>query len=277
MKHGDGIFQGAGGLELSYRAWGPEGEARAVLALVHGHGEHAGRYENVVGALAPRGCAVYGFDHRGHGRSPGQRGHIDSWREYREDVRLFLGLIGRDEPGLPVFLMGHSMGALVALDYLIHGSDGLRGAIVSGAPIEPLGVAKPYLVYTSRALSRIWPRFPLRLALDVSALSRDAAVLEAYAADPLVHGRITTRWGAESLAAVKRVKAGAAGVRVPILMIHGGADRLNSAEGVERFFEKLTVADKTLRIYPDMFHELHNDIGHEAVTRDVAEWLARRI
>jgi alpha-beta hydrolase superfamily lysophospholipase len=277
VKHRDGIFRGAGGLELSYQVWRSARETRAVLAIVHGHGEHVGRYENVVSVLAPLGYVVCGFDHRGHGRSRGQRGHINSWEEYREDVRYFLQLIGHDEPDRAIFLMGHSMGALVVLDYLIRYSDGVRGAIISAAPIEPVGVAKPYLVSISRTLSMILPRFPLRLSLDISALSRDAAVVKAYAADPLVHGRFTARWGTESLAAVTRAKAGAAALKVPILMIHGRADRLNSPEGIEPFFERITVADKSLRIYPDMYHELHNDIGHEGVTADLAEWLARHI
>jgi alpha-beta hydrolase superfamily lysophospholipase len=277
VKHTIGIFRGALGLELSYQAWRFEREVKAVLAISHGHGEHVGRYGNVVKALVPRGFAVYGFDHRGHGRSRGWRGHINSLNEYREDVRLFLQLIEHEEPGRPIFLMGHSMGALVVLDYLIHCSGGLSGAVISGAPIVPVGVAKPYLVYLSRALSKIWPRFPLRLALDTSALSRDAAVVRAYLADPLVHGRFTARWGTESLAAVERVKANAAAGKAPILFIHGGADRLNSPEGIERFFEVMTVADKSLRIYPDMYHELHNDIGSEEVVTDVAEWLERRV
>ncbi len=277
MKHRDGIFRGAGGLELNYQVWRPDREIRAVLAIVHGHGEHGGRYENVVSALVPLGYVVYGFDHRGHGRSRGQRGHINSWEEYREDVGHFLQLIGDDEPDRAIFLMGHSMGALVVLDYLMHYSDGMRGAIISGAPIEPVGVAKPYLVYISRALSMLFPRFPFRLSLDISALSRDTTVVKAYAADPLVHGRFTARWGTESLAAVKRVKAGAAALNIPILMIHGRADRLNAPEGIEPFFEKIPIADKSLRIYPDMYHELHNDIGHERVTADLAEWLASHI
>ena len=277
VKHSIGIFRGALGLELSYQVWRLGHEIKAVLAIVHGHGEHIGRYGNVVKVLAPRGFAVYGFDHRGHGRSPGRRGHINSWNEYREDVRLFLQLIDHEEPGRPIFLMGHSMGALVVLDYLIHSSNGLCGAVISGAPIVPVGVAKPYLVYISRALSKIWPRFPLRLALDTSALSRDAEVVRAYVTDPLVHGRFTARWGTESLSAVERVRTNAAAVKVPILLIHGGADRLNSPEGIKRFFEIMTVADKSLRIYPDMYHELHNDIGSEEVVADVAEWLVKRV
>jgi alpha-beta hydrolase superfamily lysophospholipase len=273
MKHTEGIVRGTDGIELYYQCRQPEGEARAVLAIVHGHGEHSGRYANVVHALVPRGCAVYGFDHRGHGRSRGQRGHIDSWAQYRGDVGAFLRMIENREPHRPVFLMGHSMGALVVLDYLIHDSKGLRGAIISGAPIQPAGVVKPVLVFASRLLSRVCPRFPMRLGLDASALSRDAAVVRAYVEDPLVHGRFTARWGAEALDAVARVKARAADVDVPVLLVHGEADRLNLPGGMRDFFAKVGSADKTLLVYPEMYHELHNDLGYDRYLSDLERWL----
>jgi len=277
MRQSEGIFHGAGGLELFYRGWLPDGDARAALAICHGHGEHSGRYENVVDSLVPRGFAVYGFDHRGHGRSPGRRGHIDSYAQYRADVGAFLRLIESREPDRLVFLMGHSMGALVVLDYLIHDSNGIRGAIVSGAPIEPAGVAKPALVLVSRLLSRVCPRFPMRLGLDVSALSRDAGVVRAYIEDPLVHGRFTARWGMESLAAVARVKARAAELTVPVLFIHGEADRLNLPGGVRSFFDRAASLDKAIEIYPEMFHELHNDLGYDRVLSDLGHWLERHL
>ncbi len=277
MKQDEGVFQGAGGIELYFRCRRPDGETRGVLAIVHGHGEHSGRYANVVDALVPRGYAVYGFDHRGHGRSPGRRGHIDSWAQYRGDVEAFLRLIESREPHRPVFLMGHSMGALVALDYLIHDSKGIRGAIISGAPIEPAGIAKPALVLMSRLLSRVCPRFPLRLALDTSALSRDEAVVRAYVDDPLVHGRFTARWGTESLAAVARIKARAAEVDVPVLFVHGEADRLNLLIGIRDFFPKVASTDKTLRIYPEMFHEPHNDFGYDRYLSDLERWLTEHL
>jgi len=169
------------------------------------------------------------------------------------------------------------MGALVVLDYLLHDSKGIRGAIISGAPIEPAGVAKPALVLLSRLLSRVCPRFPLSTTLDISALSRDAAVVRAYRADPLVHGAFTARWGVEALAAVARVKAHAASVHVPILFIHGGADRLNLAAGVRQFFERVACADKSLQVYPEMFHELHNDLGYDRVLSDLDLWLGRHV
>jgi alpha-beta hydrolase superfamily lysophospholipase len=272
-----GLFEGAGCVELFYRCRRPDGDARAVLAIVHGHGEHSGRYEKIADFLVARGIAVCGFDHRGHGRSRGQRGHIDSWAQYRADTAAFLRLMGRLEPRCPVFLMGHSMGALVVLDYLIHDPAGIRGAIISGAPIEPAGVAKPALVLMSRLLSRVCPRFPMSLSLDVSALSRDAAVVRAYVEDPLVHGRFTARWGTESLAAVARVKARAAEVNVPLLFVHGEADRLNLLIGIRDFFAKVTSIDKTLHIYPEMFHEPHNDFGYDRYLSDLERWLEEHL
>jgi alpha-beta hydrolase superfamily lysophospholipase len=277
MKHREEIFRGAGGVDLCGHCWHAAPDPRAIVAVVHGHGEHSGRYMNVVHSLLPRGYAIYGFDHRGHGRSRGQRGHINSWAEYRGDVKTFLRWIAERESHPPIFLMGHSMGALVALDYLLHDSTGIAGAIISGAPIEPAGVAKPYLVLLSRLLSRVCPRFPLRLALDTSKLSRDAAVVRAYVNDPLVHGKFSARWGTESLAAVARVKARAGDVNVPMLFIHGEADRLNSPDGVRTFFENVASADKTLHLYPDMYHELHNDIGYDRVMMDLEQWLGRHL
>jgi alpha-beta hydrolase superfamily lysophospholipase len=277
MKHSEGTFRGAGGLDLYGQCWQDAREPQAIVAIVHGHGEHGGRYMNVVRSLLSHGCAVCAFDHRGHGRSRGQRGHINSWSEYREDVGSFLFWIADRENHRPVFLMGHSMGALVALDYVLRGSGGIAGAIISGAPIEPAGVAKPALVLLSRLLSRAVPRFPLRLALDTSALSRDAAAVRAYAEDPLVHGRFTARWGTESLAALAWVKAHAPDVNIPILFIHGGGDRLNLSDGSRRFFERVASSDKTIHVYPDMFHELHNDIGYDQVMKDLAQWLTEHL
>ncbi len=173
--------------------------------------------------------------------------------------------------------MGHSMGALVVLDYLLNDPNGIRGAIISAPPLEPAGVAKPLLVLLSRVLSRVAPRFPMRLGLDVSALSRDEAVVRAYVEDPLVHGRFTPRWGAESLDTLAKVKTRAGDVSVPILFIHGEADRLNLPEGSRSFFERIAFPDKTLHLYPDMYHELHNDIGHEAVIGDLERWLGRHL
>ena len=214
MEHREGTFQGVGNLDFYWQSWRPEIAPRASLAVIHGFGEHSGRYANVVSHFNPKGYAVYGFDLRGHGRSPGQRGHIDSWDEYRKDVKSFLHLVNQHDPNLPLFMWGHSMGALIALDYLLHNPEGLRGSIISGAPLAPVGVAKPLLVWIARVLSRVWPRFSLPLGLDLQALSRNPEVVRAYEADPLVHGKTTVRWGTEILQVIEGVKAHPAEVRI---------------------------------------------------------------
>lgn len=273
MKHEEGFFRGTKGLELYYQHWQPDAEPRAIIAIVHGVGEHSGRYMNVVKPLTTHGYAVYGYDHRGHGRSAGRRVHINRWGEYREDLKIFLDTVTKQEPEKPVFLYGHSMGALIALEYLSHHPQRLSGAIISGAPIEPAGVSKPYLVALARTLSGVWPRFSVNLGLDITALSRDPDVAKAYETDPLVSRRATVRWGTESLNTISWVKAHATKINIPILLIHGEADRLSLAQGTRSLFEIMTHADKTLRIYPGGYHEPHNDIDHEQVVADIQQWL----
>ncbi len=277
MGHSEGTFRGMDGLDLYYQCWRPDGKAKAVLAIVHGVREHSGRYTDVADYLTARGYVVYGLDQRGHGRSPGQRGHINAWEEYRGDAKAFLAMIGQQEPDLPVFLLGHSMGALVALDYLLSHPEGLRGAITSGAPLEPVGSMKPYRVALVRLLSRIRPRFSSASGVDASAISRDPAVVRAYESDPLVHDKVSARWATEFFSTIERVKPRAAEVKIPILMIHGGADRIVSANGSRTFFEKIGSSDKELKVYPGSYHEPHNDIDREQVLTDMERWLDRHL
>lgn len=261
-------------MELYFSCWRPRGDARAIVALVHGIGEHVGRYTTLVTHLTAAGFAVCGFDHRGHGRSPGRKGHIGSWTEYREDVRAFLGVAEKQFPGRPVFLYGHSLGALIVTEYVIaYPGGGLVGLIASGIPLQPTGVAKPHLIALARILSRVWPTFSISLGVDGSRLSRDPDVVRDYDEDPLVHHVASMRWGAETLAAIERVRSRAAAIRLPILVLHGGNDKINSVEGSKELFEKVSSADKQLRIYPGGAHEPHNDINRAQVALDVEEWL----
>lgn len=270
-------FAGSGGMQLFSRCWRPEGDPRAVVVLVHGISEHSGRYATLVDHLTASGFAVCGFDHRGHGRSPGRWGHINNWSEYRGDVRAFLEHVRNEVPGKPVFLYGHSLGALIVSEYVLDNPQGLSGLIVSGIPLKPSGVAKPQLVALARLLSRVLPTFSVSLGVDPPKLSRDAAVSRAYLDDPLVHHRVSMRWGTETLAAIERVRSRATEIRLPILILHGGSDGVNSVEGSQELFDKVSSADKQLRIYPGGAHEPHNDLGRAQVVRDVEEWLDRHL
>jgi alpha-beta hydrolase superfamily lysophospholipase len=242
---------------------------------VHGVGEHSGRYPSVVGPVVEAGYAVYGYDHRGHGRSDGPRVHVDRWSEYRDDLRAQLARISAEQPGKPVVLYGHSMGSLVTLDYLVRGSDGLAGAIISGTALRPVGVGSPALIATARVLTHVTPRVRVSLHIKATDLTRDPAQVEIHGADPLLTDRATVRWGTESLDAVTAVEPRLSAIDLPLLVIHGEADPLNSVEGAKTLYEVASSADKTLRVYPGAKHEPHNDFGHEQVASDIVEWLDR--
>lgn len=277
MRHLEGTFKGFGDLELYCQSWRPRDTPRAAVAVVHGFAEHSGRYGNVAGHLVPRGFAVHGYDLRGFGRSPGPRGHVDAWAEHREDAAAFLAKVGGEEPGLPLFLFGHSMGGLIALDYALRRPEGLAGVVASGPGLEPVGVAKPHLVLLAKLLSRVWPRFSLEVSLDGSAVSRDPEVVRAYVEDPLRNPRGTVRWGTEVLGAIAWIKAHAARMKVPLLMVHGGDDRIASPEGSRKFFAEVELPDKELHVYEGVYHEPHNDLDHGKVLADVGDWLERHL
>jgi len=277
MQHNETSFEGADGISLYSQCWLPENPPRAVVAIVHGVGEHSGRYMNVVDYVVPNQIGVYGYDLRGYGRSPGQRGHIDSWMQYRIDLLNFLKMIRAQQLGRPIFLMGHSMGALIALDFILSEHEKIAGAIIAGAPIDPVGVGKPYLVALARILSRIYPRFSIDLGLDHDALSRIPSVLRSYKEDPLVHGKVSARWGTESLSALESVKMQGENINIPILMIHGEADRINSAEGARKFFDQIRFHDKEFRGYPGSYHEVHNDLDYQKMLSDLLDWINRHI
>ena len=280
MQHTTGTFQGAGGMELYYQSWSPdpELERRAALVIVHGLGEHSGRYGNVVEHLLPRGIAVYSFDLRGHGRSPGRRGHINAWSDLHEDLDAFFSLVSRQVSGLPRFLMGHSLGGLIVLEYALRrGSDvELQGVIASGPGLSTEGLS-PMLVRISSLLSRIWPTLSMPSGLDVPGISQDPAVVQAYQDDPLVHGKATPRSAVGGFAAIRWTLDHVVDWSLPLLILHGEADRLVPAKASRAFFDMVPIADKQRIEYAGGYHEPHNDLNHEQVTADLENWLSRHL
>mgnify|MGYP000212261072 CR=1 FL=1 len=272
MIHREGQFKN-GKMELFYQCWLPEGKPRGVVAIDHGVGEHSSRYPHVVDALVKQGWAVYGYDKRGHGRSAGKRGHILRWEEYRSDISAYLDLIRKEQPGLPIFLYGHSLGSLTTLDFIMHYPEAVKGAIISGTAIEPVGVAKPSLIRLAKMLSAVLPGYTIQSSLDPSGLTRDEAACKAYVNDPLVHTKMTTRFGTEGLRTVAWIKSHPEKVIIPVLFVHGGADPVNTLAGAQSFFEGVASVDKIFKVYPGSLHEVHNDLDHAVLMADVIAWL----
>ena len=239
---------------------------------MHGYAEHSGRYEEMAGWLARRGCAVHAYDQRGHGRSEGPRCHADRFDEFLDDLGIVLDAVRSDHPALPISLVGHSMGGLITLAFLASRKPRIASAITSGAALS-LGSVSPLRVALARAARRALPRLSIGSGIDPAGLSRDPDVVRRYLADPLIVRTMTTSLGVELLSAAPRTAALAGEVAVPLLMLHGGADPICSAEGSRTFHAGLRAAGSALRVYPELRHEIFNEPEREAVWHDLLSWL----
>jgi alpha-beta hydrolase superfamily lysophospholipase len=268
-------FEGAGGVRLFCRHARSFDEPRALLVAIHGLGDHSGLYPMLPDAFLPLGIEIFAPDLRGNGRSPGQRAYLERWSELREDLRRLIIRVRAEHPTIPLFLLGNSMGGLVALEYALHHPEGLRGVIAVSTPLGHLGVPRP-LMALGRVLSRWWPRFSLNSGMDLSGLARDPDVVERVLHDPLFHRKGTARLSTEVTAAIDRVQDGAAGFPVPVLVLHGAADRMVPPDGSRRFLAATGQPDRTLIEYPEAYHALLADVGGDQVLRDIAEWMTHR-
>jgi alpha-beta hydrolase superfamily lysophospholipase len=273
MKEDTGYFEGVDRIQLFYKTWIPDDPPKAVLAIIHGSGEHLDRYKNLVDALVPAGFMLAGYDQRGHGRSEGQRCHVNSWDEYRGDLRIFINKVNQMVQDRSLFLLGHSLGSLIVLDYIIHHSDGISGAILSGTSLDPADAAPPFLKLLAKALSGIYPAFTLEVPFPGKSLSRDPQVAKAYDEDPLVHRDRTARWGTECLKVIDQIETNPDKINIPVLFVHGEKDPVVTVDGAQRFFDRINYDDKSIHIYKDNLHEPHNDLDYMEVISDIEKWL----
>ena len=270
--HVEGTYPGAAGGAVYWQRWEPE-QVKGIVVLSHGLAEHSGRYGHVAARLNEAGYAVYALDHWGHGRSGGTRANVERFAHLMADLDTLLTKARGEHPGRPVFLLGHSLGGLIALDYVVtRGESGLAGLVLSGAAVDP-SVGSSVQRAAAGFLSRYTPNLGV-LSLDATAVSRDADEVRKYVEDPLnYHGKIRARTGAETLASVERVIQGLAGLRLPMLVLHGTKDRLTSPAGSELVAEKSGSKDKTLKLYDGLFHEIFNEPERDTVLGDVVAWL----
>lgn len=276
MEHWESEFKGERGTRIWFQAWQPQAP-RATVAVAHGLGEHSGRYRNVVDTLVPRGYAIYALDHRGHGRSAGRRGHADRFADYVGDLGRLIGEAQRAQPGLPTFLLGHSMGGAIALAYALERPEGLSGVIVSSPWLQLKLTPPANKLALARVMSRILPTFTQRSGLPVNGLSHDPQVALDYVADRLVHDRISARLFVEIVGAQERILADAESLRLPCLFLLPGADPIVDSEATRQYFGQVGSTDKTLHVYEGLYHEGFNELGKEQPLGDLANWLDARL
>jgi len=274
VTHVSRQFAAADGLLLTRQAWRAVEGPTAVLALVHGYGEHGGRYRELAVELAEHGLAVHVYDLRGHGLSDGRRGHIKRFTDYLVDTAVYLDAVRTDDPGLPVYLLGHSFGGLIAAALVEQRTASGLAALILSAPFLRLALEVPPLrIQAARLASAVAPAFDIGNTLDAAGLSHDEAVVAAYRKDPLNHHKATARWAAETLAAQDATLAAAPRIDLPLLVMYGEADPVADPAGARELFAAAASADKTERAYPGYYHEIFNETGRGAPIADLIAWL----
>lgn len=261
---------------IYYRQWSVK-QAKAIILLVHGMGEHCQRYNPIAQAFNHAGYSVCSMDLPHHGRSDGKKGHIDSFDLFQQAI---LGLYQRthqNHPDKPVFLLGHSMGGLLSTRFLIDHQDKFIGAILSGPAIEFPELPPTWQISLITAISKIFPKAGM-IPVDAQLVSRDPEVVQAYLEDPLINSnKLSAKLLVEFLATMNDVKQRASVIDLPILVMHGSADQLTAPSGSEWLHQNIQSQDKTLRLYEGLFHEIFNEPEAEKIYQEVIEWLEEHL
>ena len=275
MKITKDFFTGQDGIKLYYEAYVPE-KVEATLIIVHGLSEYIASYDTFRTFLTERNIAVYGFDARGHGNSPGIRAHVNRWSEYTEDLHRFVALV-QQEQSENLVMFAHSMGTTIATNYLMAYQDHLDGLILCGTTIKPVEATKWYLIPMAKLLSWVAPRVSINLKLNVDAVCSDPQVTSDAKADDLKFSTVTPRWGTEILKAIERTKKNVNIYTMPLLVIHGKLDRINDFKAVESFFEAIPSEEKSLIAYEKSFHDILNDVEKEKAFEDIYTFIKEKI
>ncbi len=275
MRHIDGTFSGWGGLTIYWQAWRAEARpTRAQVVIVHGAGEHSGRYARLAGELSTLGFDVWSLDHRGHGRSAGRRAIIDRFDHALADIDALVDRVRAADAERPLLLLGHSLGGLIALLYALDHGERLDGLVLS-APALVADAASPLLRASGRLLSVLAPGLPV-YPVDPRAVSRDPAEVAAYRNDPLVHHhRLPARTVAEAGAAIELLPERLPRLTLPLLVLHGSADRIVPPTGGRLAYERAGSSDRAIRLYEGFYHDLFNEPAAERrhVLDDLVAWL----
>lgn len=279
MKHVENEFKGVEGTKIYWQGWIPDTKPKAVIQIVHGFGEHSGRYMNVVNKLVPKGFAIYADDHRGHGKSGGKRTYAKSLTQFIEDEKKFYDIIKAEHPELPYFMLGHSMGSGIAQYFALKHQDLLNGLIISGAGTHYGGDLPKIKVALAKGMSKLLPKVSAKSGLDANLISHDKAVVEAYLNDPLVFAdKSTTKLAAIMLEAFENLPNVVGKIQIPVLIQVGGEDQM--VTGVEKELKPAyKTEDFTFISYEGLYHEVYNELesDREKVLEDLSNWLEKHL
>lgn len=276
-------FRTNDGLKLHYEQWTPP-SPKAGIILVHGVGDHCGRYRAFVEHFTAQGYKVCLYDQRGHGRSPGRRVYAKRFEMLLQDLQTYAAFC-QQEPwgarhpmvngGIPWYLVGHSLGGQIVLNFLARTPGLFRAACTSSPNIEIAMTMPAWQEKVGRLLLAVWPTWKLKDIAKPDLLSHDPAVIADYKKDPLAYPYVTIGIGNEIIKNLETLFQLPPKIETPLLMLHGSADQYCSPSGTKRFFNDLTLAEKQLKIYDDCYHELFNETRKGEVFHDVQSWFER--
>jgi len=274
MKSED-TFEGVGGLKIATRYWQPDGAVRGIMILVHGFNSHSGYFAWPGEQFAKNGFATYALDHRGRGKSEGERWYVEKFSDWLDDVDKLVGIARSENPGVPVYMLGHSVGGVITSSYVFEHQQEIAGFICESWAYD---VGLPNLVQLAfEGLSHLTPHLPL-YSLKNEIFSRDPAVVEQMNNDPLIKNeKQPVETASEVLKAAARLKENMPNLKVPVFIIHGTDDKATRPEGSQYFYDNVGSEDKTLKLYEGGYHDLLNDIDKETVMADILAWVNERI
>lgn len=275
MQSFDYGWTSADGIKFFGQGWAPD-SPKALVCLVHGLGEHSARYAHVGKALADAGYALLAFDLRGHGRSGGPRGHVSSFEVFMQDIDQHVGAATKRYPNLPYFIYGHSLGGALVLNYALRRKPAAAGIIATAASLRTALESQKAKVVMARLLGTILPAVTINSGLEPETICSDPLVVQRYVDDPLVHHKLSFGAGKALMAAIAWALEHAAEFSLPLLVMHGTADRLGLASGSAEFAAKVR-SGCTLKLWEGLSHELHNEPAKEEVLKYVIEWLDRQL
>jgi acylglycerol lipase len=268
-------FAGVGGLKIHTRSWRAQGNAKAVIILIHGFNAHSGYMQGPGDQFAANGFAAYALDLRGRGKSEGERFYVEEFSDYLGDVDKLVEIARSEHPGLPVYVLGHSAGGVIASSYVFEHQQQIAGLVCESFALD---VGLPHLVQLAlQGLSHLTPHLHV-FALNNADFSRDPKAVEAMNNDPLIAKESQpAETASEMLKAAERLKENMPRFTAPVLILHGTDDRATRPAGSQYFYDHASSTDKTLKLYEGHYHDLLNDVGKENVLEDIQNWLGKRI
>ncbi|PRY86947.1 alpha/beta hydrolase [Mongoliibacter ruber] len=278
MSHLETEYTTHDGIKLFLQAWMPE-KAVASILIVHGLGEHSSRYAHLADALVKKNVAVFTFDGRGHGKSslPKPTAYFSDYKDYLQDIDALFEKVKNYFPSVPAFIFGHSMGGGLVASYMLEYQSEAAGVILSAPAMKPDDKVSPILLRLSGLISAIFPKLKV-LQLDSSKISRDPLEVDKYNRDPLVYTQsIPSRTAYQLLRIIKYIESNSNKFHWPVLMLHGTGDELTNPKGTEQFFRTAISEDKTFHRYPDLYHELINELEKESIISDILDWIEERV